>query len=48
MNDPLREIHDVAVRDAVEIFLTYVESTIGKLLDLDPSKALAQIESARS
>ena len=48
MDDPLREIDDIAVRDAIDIFQTYIESTIGNLLDRDRNMALAQIESARS
>ena len=47
MSDPLREIDDIAVRDAVNIFQTYIESAIGNLLDHDRSKALVQIEDAR-
>ena len=48
MDDPLREIDDIAVRDAIYIFQTYIESTIGNLLDRDRNIALAQIETARS
>ncbi|HEY7247646.1 MAG TPA: hypothetical protein VH678_27570 [Xanthobacteraceae bacterium] len=48
MDDPLREIDDIAVRDAIDIFQTYIESTIGNLLDRDRNIALAQIETARS
>jgi len=43
MNDPLREIDDIAVHDAIDIFQTYIESAIGNLLDRDRSKALIQI-----
>jgi hypothetical protein len=48
MNDPLREIEDIVVRDAIDIFQTYIESAIGNLLDHDRSKALVQIENARN
>ena len=48
MNDPLREIEDIVVRDAIDIFQTYAESAIGNLLDQDRNISLAQIESARS
>ncbi len=48
MNDPLREIDDIAVHDAIDIFQTYIESAIGNLLDRDRSKALIQIENARN
>jgi hypothetical protein len=44
----LREIDDIAVRDAIDTFQTYIESAIGNLLDPDRNKALAQIENARS
>ena|SRR5436190_10839551 len=46
MHDPLADIQDKAVRDAIEIFQTYIESALGNLLDPDVTKALAQIESA--
>jgi hypothetical protein len=46
MNDPLREIEDTVVRDAIGIFQTYIESAIGNLLDRDRSTALVQIENA--
>jgi hypothetical protein len=48
MDDPLREIDDIVVRDAIDIFQTYIESAIGNLLDPDRNKALTQIEDARS
>src|SRR3989442_5117941 len=48
MNDPLREIEVIVVRDAIDIFQTYIESAIGNLLDHDRSKALVQIENARN
>jgi hypothetical protein len=48
MNDPLREIEDTVVRDAIGIFQTYIESAIGNLLDRDRSTALMQIENARN
>jgi hypothetical protein len=47
MNDPLREIDDIVVHDAIDIFQTYIESAIGNLLDRDRSQALLQIENAR-
>jgi hypothetical protein len=47
MDAPLQEINDIAVRDVIDIFQSYIESTIGNLLDHDRSTALAQIESAR-
>jgi hypothetical protein len=48
MNDPLREIEDTVVRDAIDIFQTYIESAIGNLLAHDRSKAFVQIENARN
>ena len=48
MNDPLREIEDITVHGAIDIFQTYIESAIGNLLDHDQSKALVQIEIARN
>jgi hypothetical protein len=38
MDDPLREIDDIVVRDAIDIFQSYIESTIENLLDRDRSR----------